>query len=340
MLYVTIRNDHDAYTAYRAIHEPVGSDGGAFLPFRMPTFSSEEIASFQEASFGQCVADILNRFFSCGLTGWDVDFMAGRHAAKLASVTQRVTVAELWHNAEASYEHLEKVLTDRICGEAAPNSWVRIAVRISVLTGVYAMLLRSGQIAVAQVFDVAVPTGDFAVPMAVWYFRQMGFPVANIICCSDNSAVWELLQQGQMRTDIAAKKNASAVADSGIPAELERLIAATLGCKEACRYSEAVKQGAVYSPPVGTFELLRKGITASVISSQRLSSAIPNVYSTAGYLMGPCTALGYSGLMDYRAKTGLRRPALLLADRSPLCDTAFVCEAMRWTETELRENLI
>ena len=341
MLYVTIRNDHDAYTAYRAIHEPVGPDGGGFLPFRMPTFTAEEIAAFQEVSFGHCVADILNRFFSCGLTGWDVDFMAGRHAAKLASVTQRVAVAELWHNTEGSYAHLEKVLTDRICGEAAPNSWVRIAIRVAVLTGVYAMLLRSGQITVAQVFDVAVPTGDFTIPMAVWYFRQMGFPVANIICCcSDNSAVWELLQQGQMRTDAAVKKNSAPLADSGIPAELERLIAATLGSKEACRYSEVVKQGSVYAPPVGTFEQLRKGLTASVVSSQRLGSAIPNVYSTANYLMGPYTALGYSGLMDYRAKTGLRRPALLLADRSPVCDTAFVCDAMHWTEAELKENLI
>lgn len=340
MLYVTTRNEHDAYTAHRAVHEPLGPDGGAFLPFRMPVLTPDEVAGLQERSFGQCVADMLNRFFSCGLTGWDVDFMTGRHAAKLTPVTNRVTVAELWHNTQGAYDHIQKVLARRICDDAIPNSWVRIAIRIAVLTGLYGMMLRSGQITVAQKFDVAVPTGDFNTPMAVWYLRQMGFPVANIICCcNDNSAVWELLQHGEMKTDVAVKKTFTPLDDFGVPADLERLVCATLGVKETCRYRDICGTGGIYTPPVGMLETLRSGMLASVISSQRLVSAIPNVYSTTGYLMGPYTALSYGGLMDYRAKTGLNRPALLLADRSPLCDNKLVADAMGWTLAQLRENL-
>ena len=336
MLYVTTRNENDAYTAYRAVHEQVGPDGGGFLPFRMPEFTAEEIAALQEMSFGQCVADMLNRFFSCGLTGWDVDFMAGRNAVQLPSLHNRVAVAELWHNAQGEYEYIESVLARQIGGEA-PNSWVRIAIRMAVLTGVYGMMLRSGYIAVTQKFDVSVAAEDFSSVMAVWYLRRMGFPVANIICCcNDNSAVWDLLQHGEMKTARSAKKNG----DSGVPDQLERLISATLGVKEACRYHEIWNDGRIYAPPAGSLEILRKGMAASVVSSQRLSSAIPNVYSTAGYIMGPYTALGYSGLMDYRAKTGLNRPALLLADRSPLCDNKQVCSAIGWTLQQLREKLI
>lgn len=341
MLYVTTRNEHDAYTAHRAVHTSVGTDGGEFLPFRMPEFSAEEIASLQEKNFGQCVADILNRFFSCGLTGWDVDFMAGRHAVKLTNVTNRVAVAELWHNVEGSYSHLEYVLARKICGDDTPNSWVQIAIRMAVICGIYGMMLRAGHISVAQKFDAAVPTGDFTMPMAFWYLRGMGLPVANIICCcNDNSAVWDLLQHGQMKTVVPTKKTATPLADFGIPTQLERLICGTLGVKEACRFHEFWQEGHIYTPPVGTLETLRKGMLASVVSSQRVVSAIPNVFSTAGYIMGPYTALAYGGLTDYRAKTGLNRPALLLADRSPLCDNKQVCGAMGWSMTELREKLI
>jgi threonine synthase len=330
MLYVTTRNEHNAYTAHRAIHTPKGTDGGEFVPFRMPEFTSEEIAALQEKSFGQCVADMLNRFFSCGITGWDVEFVAGRHAAKLKALPHRVMVAELWHNVDGSYDHLEAALARRIIDSGdAPNSWVRIVIRLSVLAGLYGMMLREGYITNNQVFDVAVPTGDFTMAMSVWYLRRMGFPVANIICCcNDNSAVWDLMRHGEMKTVSMVKHTVTPLVDSNIPAQLERLISAALGTKEACRYHEVCNDGKVYAPPVGTLETLRKGIQASVVSDQRICSDIPNVYRTGAYLMGPYTALAYGGLMDYRSVSGLSRPALLLADRSVLCDAAFVCKLM------------
>ena len=334
MLYVTTRNDKDAYTVYRAMHNATGPDGGGFLPFRLPKFSQEELAALAEQSFGQSVADMLNRFFSCGLTGWDVEFLAGRNAAQLQRLNNRVAVAELWHNAQGEYAYMESALARKISGGEA-NSWMRIAIHIAVLTGVYGMLLRSGHISAAQVFDVAVPTEDFTSVMAVWYLRQMGVPVANIICCcNDNSALWDLLQHGEMKTSLRKPW------DPGVPEQLERLISAVLGVKEACRFCAVVNEGRVYTPPAGTLEMLRKGMTASVVSVQRLHSAIPNVHSTAGYIMGPHSAMGYSGLMDYRAKTGFNRPALLLAERSPLCDHPQVCSAMGWTQQELREKMI
>jgi threonine synthase len=116
--------------------------------------------------------------------------------------------------------------------------------------------------------------------------------------------------------------------DEAVPAQLERLISAALGAKEACRYQEVWDAGKVYTPPVGTLETLRKGMQAAVVSDMRIRSDIPNVYRTGGYLMGPYTALAYGGLMDYRSVSGLSRPALLLADRSVLCDTGIVCQVM------------
>ena len=41
MLYVTTRNNRDAYTARRALTENRGPDGGFFVPFREPVFTPE-----------------------------------------------------------------------------------------------------------------------------------------------------------------------------------------------------------------------------------------------------------------------------------------------------------
>ena len=70
-----------------------------------------------------------------------------------------------------------------------------------------------------------------------------------------------------------------------------------------------------------------------------VNALIPSVYRMAGYVMGPQTALAYSGLQDYRARTGETRIALLFADRSPVEDIAMVSESMEMSEYRLREIL-
>ena len=86
-------------------------------------------------------------------------------------------------------------------------------------------------------------------------------------------------------------------------------------------------------------EKLRKGMFAAVISKDRLVATIPSVYRTRDYILGPAAALGYSGLLDYRAKTGENRTALLLAERSPMCDCDFVARVMNMTVPELRAKI-
>ena len=61
MLYVTTRNKEEVYTAHKTLTENRAADGGFFVPFRMPVFSKEEIASLEKKSFGHCVAEVLNK---------------------------------------------------------------------------------------------------------------------------------------------------------------------------------------------------------------------------------------------------------------------------------------
>ena len=341
MLYLTTLDNQDAKTTPMALTSDRGADGGLYIPFQMPIYTANELQAMSEMSFSQCVAEVLNRFFSCRINAVDVDVAVGRVPVKMAAMNHRVVFAELWRNPQNSYDRTEAELALRVCQgvgvEYKMTSWLRIAIRIAVMFGVFAGLMRLGAVSEHQPMDVALPTGDFSAPMAAWYCRQMGLPIGNIICsCNENSGVWELLHLGELHMDAQTQKTTTPKADFAVPEEVERLIHAVFGLDEAKRYAEIKAAGRTYRPNPELNGDLRSGMFAAVVSRSRLDALIPSVYRTSSYILGPYTALAYGGLMDYRAKTGETRPALLLADHSPLCDSNVVAESMRMSSYELR----
>lgn len=343
MLYVTTRSRHDAYTAARALREERGPDGGFYLPFQMPTLSPEQLQQLGKKNYGQCAAEILNLFFPENLTGWDVDFCIGKYPIRVAAMQPRILVGELWHNEQQDYQRQEQALYAKLCGgdgKQVPASWARIAMRIAAFAGVYGEMLRLSVLEPGKSFDVVLPAFQLSGVMAAWYARQMGFPVANIICgCNENSALWELLHIGEVRTDAPSVKTSLPEADLQVQPETERLIFATLGRDEAMRFCAALENKESYALTLPLLENLRVGMYAAVISESRVVQAIPNVYKTTGYLMGPYTALAYSALLDYRARTGENRAALLFAEKSPVLDGGLTAAAMGITQRELRSLL-
>ena len=331
MLYVTTRNKHDAYTAHRTLLADRAPDGGLYLPFRMVTLDRQQVLALADKSFGQCVAETLNRFFACQLTGWDVEFCIGRYPIKTMDISHRIVVAQTWHNQAWDYAWAERALAQKLCADMVcqqPSAWMRIAIRVAFLTGIFSELIRQGIADPDHPMDVAVPAGDFSIPMSVWYARHMGLPVANIICgCEDDSAAWDLLHLGTVKID------------GNMPAHLEQLVCETLGHGEARRYSEVCCNGGVYSLLPVDAEKLRGGMFAAVISKDRICSVISSVNRTSGYILGPKAALGYGGLLDFRAMTGENRPALLMAERSPVCDGDLVAGVMGITTAELKERM-
>ena len=330
MLYVTTRDKFDTYTEHFAGQGDRGPDGGLYLPFRFVKLDRDELHALKEQSFGQRIAAIMNTFFSCQITGWDVELCAGKNPVKLVSMPNRVTLVECWHNHDLDFARLEKSLSDRVCsdpGDRAPTSWMRIAVRIAVLFAVYAELLAVEVLAEGSLFDVSVGAGDFTAPMAAWYAREMGLPVGNIVCSHENSSVWDLIHHGELRTD------------DQLPENLERLVSATLGVEENLRFCEVCGQGRLYATRPGDLEILRKGMYASVVSAERMSALILSVYRTTGCVLDAQTAAAYGGLQDYRAKTGEARVALLLSERSPVHSSAAIAEAMQIPEQELLRQL-
>lgn len=344
VLYVTTRSRNDAYTAARTMNLDRGPDGGLFVPFRLPQFSREEIAALGTKSFGQNVADILNLFFSTKLSGWDVDMAIGRSPVKFKSMNYRIIVTEVWHNMDRHFGYIINTLAARVHPDGeiigSPSSWVQLAVRIAVLFGLYGELLRTQQIATGSTLDIATASGSFAAPMSAWYARKMGLPIGTIICgCNENSAPWDLLHRGELDTDALAVKTNTPEGDLPLPPDLERLICETCSQEEAMNYFWSCTEGSVYTPAEQACEAMRKGMFAAVVSRVRVETIIPSVYRTNKYVLEPYSALAYGALSDFRARTGGSGAALLLCEKSPLCNGVAVAASMRISVDELRKRL-
>lgn len=338
MLYVTTRSNADPVTAHRALTEDRGEDGGLYLPMRMPEFAPEEIAGLKDMSFGQAVAMVLNRLFGTRLDGWDVDFAIGRYPARCVPMSHRIVIAEVWHNLEWDVSWMVKSLLSAMGGGDAgePADWARTAVGIAALFGIFSELMKDGTVTPDSPVDIAVSSEDFVPVMSAWYARSWGLPIASIIvCCNENSAPWDLIYKGELRTGAVAIDTATPACDRVVPRDMEQLIYACGGCAEVERFLEACRLGTPYYPGDEAAAMLRRGMHASVVGSKRILSAIPNVYRTNSYILGPYTALAYSGLLDYRARTGESRLALVLSERSPIRDARTVAQAMGIPEEEL-----
>lgn len=342
MLYATTRSNTEPVTAHRALTDGCAPDGGLYIPYRMPEFTPEDIAGLKEKTFGQAAADVLNRFFGTRLDGWDVDFCIGRYPIRCVPMSHRIVIAETWHNLEWDFSLMARSLVSLLSGEeiTEPGDWAVTAIRIAALFGIFAELMRTGIAGPDTPVDISVASGDFSAPMAAWYARSLGLPIASIIvCCNENSAPWDLIYKAQLRTGAVAIPTATPDCDQTLPRGLERFIHVCGGEEEVRRYLDTCRKGELYCPGGEIYPAMRRNTHASVVGSKRVLSAIPNLYKTNSYIPGPYTALAYSGMLDYRARTGESRLALVLSERSPIRDAEAVCAAMGIPLEEL-EKLI
>lgn len=341
MLYVTTRNDRETYPSAKAIMENRGPDGGLYIPFRVQSMEPSELRSISELSFHECTAKILNFFFQTNLTKWDLEFGIGRYSVRLESMSHRIIIAETWHNPNWSFSALVRDVQKLIVKDKNVDShvtpWMETGVRIAILFGVFSELIRAGIVSERNKMDISVIGADFSAPVSAWIARVMGLPIGNIIVsCNENSGVWNLFHHGELRTDAVSIPTKTHEADIAIPSGLEALINLCCGVSEANSFVDICRKGRMYCPDEHILAKLRQDIEVSVISEDRMLKAIPSVLGTSGYLLSPYSALTYSGLLDYRARTGESGYALVLSEHAPALDTVTVMDALKISEDALR----
>ena len=166
--------------------------------------------------------------------------------------------------------------------------------------------------------DFAAVAGDLSAVMSGWYARAWGLPIENLVCvCNENNGIWDLLHQGELKTDAVSISTITPAADIPVPAGVERLIFSCGGLKETCRFLNDFRRGQTYIPEADVLEQMRGGLSVSVIGTQRVINTKTGVKRSIGYTLSSYDALCYAGVQDFRARGGGSRPCILLSQFAP-----------------------
>jgi len=313
MLYVSTRNTENHYTAHRALYEDCAPDGGFYVPFRLPSFTAEEMLSMKFQSSGENIAQVLNLFFGLHLNGWDVECIIGRNPFQSVAMNHRLIMSEVWHNPQNSWQYLIDnlygLITEHKRGREVPSGWNLISIEIALLFGLFSTIDGFPDVG----YDIALNSGDFADLTAVLYAKDMGLPVKIIICaCNDNGNVWDFIHRGDYNPNAPVVKTNFPNMDISCPHFMELMIYRYFGSAEVKRFLDIHQRKAIYRIDAEQLDAFSGDLFAAVVTAKRIDSIISSMYRTNQYRIDAHTALAYGGLQDYRARTGFSKDTLIL----------------------------
>lgn len=303
------------------MQEQLCPDGGYFVPLNAPGLSPQELGELLRLPAVECMAQTLNLLLDTKLTGVDMELCLGKRQVRATDLGQKTYRLEFWHNPQGHVSSMAAGLTRFLyheAGEPSPGSWAMIAAQISVIFAAVCGLLKKGMAGPGKEVDISTVAGDLSGAMSAWYARKCGLPIGTIICgCNENSGFWELLHNGQLRTDGVAVPTSSPDSDVIVPVGLERLIYSCGGRTSVDSFLSCLWAGKTYVPETALLEELRQGLYVGVVSEPRVQSTMAGVYRNRGCVFSPYDAIAYASLQDYRAQGGSGRPCLILSRQRP-----------------------
>lgn len=194
----------------------------------------------------------------------------------------------------------------------------------------YARLLGEGKISDAEKINVAVPTGNFGNILAAYFAKQMGVPIAKLICASnENKVLYDFFETGVYDRNREFVLTSSPSMDILISSNLERLIYITAGA-DAAKNSALMKSLSLegrYEITSGMREKM-KDFYGGYASEQETAETIKDLYEKTGYVIDTHTAVASAVLKKYQKATGDNTKTVLASTASPFKFTRSVMNAI------------
>ncbi|XP_072534784.1 threonine synthase-like 1 [Salminus brasiliensis] len=174
-------------------------------------------------------------------------------------------------------------------------NWARLLPQVVYHCSAYLDLLKNGTVKFGNPVDVCIPTGNFGNAMSAIYAKQMGIPIRNVICASNqNRVISDFISTGQY--DLRGRKlmvSSSPAIDILKSSNLERFIyhasGGDGGLVRDLFVSLEKQQG--FSVSEGLLQRIRQDVQAGWCSEEDCLSTIHKVYSKTGYIMDTHTAV-------------------------------------------------
>lgn len=206
----------------------------------------------------------------------------------------------------------------------------RLVPQIVYYVYAYAQLVKSGEIEVGDSINVTVPTGNFGNILAAYYAREIGLPIAKLICASnENKVLTDFFQTGLYDKKREFKLTTSPSMDILVSSNLERLIFHLLGndaTKTKDLMDELAKTGQYQLENVN--QAIWSLFAAGFADEAETAAAIKRVYEQANYVQDPHTAVASAVADAYRMQSADIRKNLIVSTASPYKFPRVVVEAI------------
>ncbi len=196
----------------------------------------------------------------------------------------------------------------------------RLIPQVAYYVFAYARLVSEGTIAQGEAINFVVPTGNFGNILAGYYAKQMGLPVAKLICASNkNNILTDFFHTGQYDVNRDFHKTMSPSMDILISSNLERLLFEIAGrdASVVCDWMEALKASGKYEIPAQTRTLLEQGFYADFCAEEETCATIRGVFERSAYLMDTHTAVAQCVYEKYVRQTGDQTMSVVVSTANP-----------------------
>lgn len=218
-------------------------------------------------------------------------------------------------------KELERELSEKGFQFSSANSINigRLVPQVVYYVYAYAKLLQNGEIVPGEEINVTVPTGNFGNILAAYYAKQMGVPIAKLICASnENKVLFDFFRTGTYDRNREFVLTSSPSMDILISSNLERLIYTIAGAdaQKDQELMNALKSKGRYDITPEMKEQL-SDFAGGFATEEETRAAIRDTYRSTGYVMDTHTAVAAHVCRSYREDSGDHRKHLIASTASP-----------------------
>ena len=181
----------------------------------------------------------------------------------------------------------------------------RLVPQIAYYVYAYAKLYKKGEIAKDEKINVVVPTGNFGNILAAFYAKNMGLPIAKLICASnENKVLFDFFRTGTYDKNREFMLTSSPSMDILISSNLERLIYRIAG-NDAAKNKElmtALTSDGAYAITEEMKEQLAD-FYGNYTSEAETAKVICDLYDKTGYVIDTHTAVAAGVYKKYKEET-------------------------------------
>ena len=211
----------------------------------------------------------------------------------------------------------------------------------------YTRLLANNEIKNGDRINVVVPTGNFGNILAAYYAKNMGLPIAKLICASnENKVLFDFFKTGTYDRNREFVLTSSPSMDILISSNLERLIYRIAGddANANKELMDSLKKDGRYTI---TDDMKAKldDFYGNYASEAETAEVIKSIYYNTGYVIDTHTAVAASVYKKYVAETSDETKTVIASTASPFKFTRSVMDAIdkakydKMTDFELVDEL-